>query len=73
VKTCARETLTIAGFSLDGKRDRLYVGAAKATTSSLTARSTMASTRPRPPNCARHYSPKPRWPRFANRSGHSIF
>jgi hypothetical protein len=24
VKTCARETLTIAGFSLDGKRDRLY-------------------------------------------------
>jgi hypothetical protein len=52
MKTCARETLTVAGFSLYGKRDGLYVGAAKTTTSSLPPRSTVASTRPRPLNCA---------------------
>lgn len=52
-KTCAqRETLTIAGFALDGtKWDGIYVGRRKATLWSTPAKSTTASTRSRPPIC----------------------
>jgi bifunctional non-homologous end joining protein LigD len=52
--TCAqRETLPIASFALDGdKWDGLYLGRSRGRTLSTRAKSTMASTRPRPLNCA---------------------
>src|SRR6266480_1953417 len=50
-KTCAqRETLTIAGFALDGNKwDGIYVGRRKGDDLIYAARSTMALTRRLPP------------------------
>jgi bifunctional non-homologous end joining protein LigD len=52
-KTCVqRETLTIAGFALDGKKwDGIYVGRRKGADLVMPARSTMGSTRYRRPIC----------------------
>ena len=52
--TCAqRETLTIAGFALDGKDwDGIYVAVARALTWSMRARSTTASISNRSQTCA---------------------
>jgi bifunctional non-homologous end joining protein LigD len=53
-KTCAqRETLTIAGFALDGNEwDGIYLGRRKGNDLIMPARSTTALTRRRPPSCA---------------------
>ena len=52
--TCVqRETLSIAGFALDGSRwDGIYVGRRKEMTWFMQARSISGSTNSRPPSCA---------------------